>query len=89
MGSNNDEIEYMVWYEKQNREGDIRMRFGVEISKQRQKNDFDLTDFQNYQTVISGNKCRVSHNGKRAITLKSANSKFRNDILQVIIATYH
>ena len=32
--------------------------------------------------------CRVRHNAKQAITLKSASSKVRNDILKVIIATY-
>ena len=30
----------------------------------------------------------MSHNVKRAITLNSASSKFRNDIIEVILATY-
>ena len=32
--------------------------------------------------------CRVSHNAKQAITLNSASSKFRIDIIEVIIVTY-
>ena len=34
------------------------------------------------------NRCRVSHNAKQAIMLKSAGSKFRIDSLKVIIVTY-
>ena len=33
-------------------------------------------------------RCRVRHNAKQAATLNSASSKFRNDIIEVIIATY-
>ena len=32
--------------------------------------------------------CSVKHNAKQAITLNSASSKFRNDIIEVIKATY-
>ena len=32
--------------------------------------------------------CRSSHKAKRAITLNSASSKFRNDMIEVKIATY-
>ena len=40
-----------------------------------------------YQTTAR-TRCRVSHNAKQAIMLNSASSKFRNDIIEVKIATY-
>ena len=41
----------------------------------------------NHVNRLRPKECRVSHNAKQAITLKSASSKFRNDIIKVIIVT--
>ena len=43
--------------------------------------------FRNHALFVF-NHCRVSHNAKQAITLNGASSKFRNDMIEVIIATY-
>ena len=49
---------------------------------------FSVETPSQFQYLVSGVSCRVSHNAKQAVTLNSASSKFRNDIIEVIIATY-
>ena len=52
------------------------------------EHSFSVETPNHFQHLVSGVSCRVSHNAKQAITLNSASSKFRNDIVDVITATY-
>ena len=48
---------------------------------------FSVETPNHFQHLVTGVSCRVSHNAKQAITLKSASSKFRNVKIKVIIVT--
>ena len=49
---------------------------------------FSVETPNHFQHLITGVSCRVSQNAKQAITLNSASSKHRNDLIEVIAATY-